>query len=176
MTQPSAAARSAKTAPTWVPGHQGSPHAKLLRAGLPSLGRGQGPVAMPRGGWTWRVGCCRRRQGRLSPAQGAPGTPASGCGRQHRPWGRGGGTGRGRGMRPAGCQRRAPPDAPSWGCRSSPAWGVGGGEWGRGGLRGVPPPPLPSPQPHTTRVPLPGDPDVPGKDLPGAACGEAGRR
>lgn len=32
-----------------------------------------------------------------------------------------------------------------------------------------------SPQPHT-RGPLPGDPDVPGEDLPGAACGEGRRR
>jgi len=51
-----------------------------------------------------------------------------------------------------------------------------GGGWiaGQGRARGCPPATA-SPQPHATALPSPGDPDVPGKDLPGAACGEEGR-
>lgn len=49
------------------------------------------------------------------------------------------------------------------------------GRAGQGKAWGCRPPATTSPQPHTAGVPLPGDTDVPGKDLPGAACGEAGR-
>lgn len=116
-----------------------------------------------------RWGPCRRSTaggtGGTSPAQGAAGTPV--CGRQCCPWGRGGGTDTGRGMRPAGCRRLGPPGAPSWGGHPSPAW-----RGRKSRVEGGSPPPV-----TTTNVKgaAPGDPNVPGEDFPAAACGEAWR-